>query len=344
MKRKVTLQDLSKKLGLSTAAISKALRGHEGVSDKTRKLVIDTAKQMKYKGVAEDKISFAAQKVMVLADHRSLADPHTISSFFHIERTMKEQGLEVIFCGINISNLELSVQERIRNERPLAVLMFNRVSRQVAEQIVELSAAVILIDQEIPYFHLDTVLVNNYEGAFLAVQHLAKMGHLRIGFIGDNKLSYGFRERYHGFCDALEFWGLELNPDYIYDLPFKDGYDEIHFHILPDRLNYNRLPTAFFCANDPIAFILNNALKTRGIATPEEISIIGFDNLDACQWQYPQLTSVDYPREFIARQTLNLLLWRLDNKDAPANKIKVQPELILRNSVTPPPKKSQGRE
>src|SRR5690606_13481481 len=100
-----------------------------------------------------------------------------------------------------------------------------------------------------------------------------------------------------GFCEALAYWGIEERSEFIYDFRFMDSYGDIHFNLLNGQLDYGNLPTAFFCANDPIAFVLNNDLKTKGILTPDEVSIIGFDNLESCQWQSPALTSLHYPRE-----------------------------------------------
>jgi len=99
------------------------------------------------------------------------------------------------------------------------------------------------------------------------------------------------------------------------------------------------LPTAFFCANDPIAQVLNNGLNARGVKTPEEVSVVGFDNLDSSQWQYPPLTTINFPREHIAQTAVDLLFWRKQNPQAPCRKILVHPDLITRKSVVPPQKR-----
>jgi len=338
MKKKTTIHDISKELGLSPAAISKALRGHEGISEKTRALVLETAIRMNYKGVTEEKTKTVSGKVLVLVDSRAMTDAHTMSTFFYIERSLKGYGLEVAYHGISAAEWEQAVQNIMLEQQLLAVFLFGRFSQYFAERIKEIHNLVIVIDHDFPYFNSDTVMVDDYRGAFLAVQHLAKNGHLKIGFIGDNQISLGFHARYHGFCDALTYWGLAFHPEYVYDLRFMDKFRNVDFHVLADQLNYDQLPTAFFCANDPIAFVLNTALKSRGIKTPEEISIVGFDNLEAGQWQNPPLTSIHYPREYLAKQALNTLLFRLENMDAPCTKTMVQPDLIVRKSVMPPKK------
>jgi len=338
MKKKTTMHDIAKELGLSTGAISKALRGHEGISEKTKKLVLDTAIRMNYKGAVEGKAKSASGKVLILTDNRAMTDAHSMSTYFYIERNLKAYGLDVAYHGISTMDWEEGTLDIIRTEDPLGIFLFGRFTHFFVEKLKEAHPTIIVIDHDLPYFSVDTVMVDDYHGALLAVQHLVKNGHHRIGFIGDNRISIGFLARYHGFCDALTHWGLDYYPEYVYDLHFMDKFSNVDFHTLAEHLNYDRLPTAFFCANDPIAFVLNTALNARGIRTPEDVSIVGFDNLEAGQWQSPPLTSIHYPREHIAKQALNALLFRLENSDAPYTKMMVQPDLVVRQSVASPMK------
>lgn len=338
MKKKVTLQDLSERLGLSTAAISKALRGHEGVSEQTRKLIFDTARAMNYKGTPEPKPEGkdVSGNVFILTDGRELTDPHTMSSYFYIEKALKMHGLEVSLHGIDVVNNDKSILAVIKAEQPLALFVFGRFSHKYVEEFHGTGKRVVVIDYNYTNMDFDSVMVNSYHGAMIAVRHLVHNGHRKLGFIGDNKLSPSFRARHNGFCDALEYWGLETNSDYIYDIRFMNGYGIINFNLLLQQLDFNNLPTAFFCANDPIAYVLNNILLSRGIKIPDDVSVVGFDNLDSSQWQFPPLTSLHFPREDVARAAVNLLLWRIANPDAPHHQIQVHPNLVVRQSVAAP--------
>ncbi|GGD72081.1 LacI family DNA-binding transcriptional regulator [Paenibacillus nasutitermitis] len=336
MSKKITLDDISKQLGLSTAAVSKALRGLDGISEETRKLVIDTAKRLKYKSFAElpAETKNVTGKVMFLVDHRVITEPHTMASYFYMDKAFKEYGMQVTLQVLPSNDDELLVEPLLRDPDIIAHFMFGRTSAHIAELLGKANKPLIIIDHFFPYSNIDSVMVDDYYGAFLAVKHFVNNGHVRIGFIGDNKLSPGFHARYRGFCDALDYWGLDLHPEFMYDIRFVNAYGDIRFNILQEKLDFKHLPTAFFCANDPIAFVLNNALIAEGIQIPDEVSIIGFDNLDSCQWQSPPLTSLNYPREQIAVQTLNLLLWRMENPGEPCNKILIQPDLVKRQSVS----------
>ncbi|UVI33024.1 LacI family DNA-binding transcriptional regulator [Paenibacillus spongiae] len=342
MKKKVTLRDLSEKLGLSTAAVSKALRGHQGVSEATRKLVFETAHAMKYRGIPEaESAAQTAPCSFIIVDRRELTEPHTMSTYFFITNAMKAHGLEVAIHGVPMDGGDRAIFDSIARENPMALFLFGRFSQKFAEELKDTGKTTVVIDYDYPALNVDVVLPNDYQGAFTAVQHLVHAGHHRIGYIGDKRLSPGFHDRHKGFIDALEYWGLEANSKHIYDMRFKDAFGNIDFSPIVTQIDYDDLPTAFFCANDPIAYILNNSLNARGFKTPDDISMVGFDNLDSSQWQYPPLTSVNYPREHIAKKAVELMLWRQDDRESPCNKILVQPALVVRQSVTTPRKKRQ---
>jgi len=340
MTKKVTLNDISKQLGLSTAAVSKALRGLEGISPETRKAVLETAKKMRYKDFAEPSSDSAVPggRVLFVVDPRFMSEAHTMASYFFADKTLKDNGFQCSLQSLSVSG-EIEDETVFRDKNVVALFLFGRITAKSAERLNALNKPILLLDHEFPYADIDSVMVDHYEGAFLAVRHFVQNGHIHIGFIGDNKLSPGFLARYRGYCDALEFWGLERRQEYVYDFHFADAFGDIHFDAIPDKLDYANLPTAFFCANDPIAFVVNQALMAQGIRTPDDVSIIGFDNLEACQWQSPPITSLDYQREQIAVQAVNLMRWRMDNPDAPRNKIMVKPELAVRKSVALPPRK-----
>ncbi|MBB6672978.1 LacI family DNA-binding transcriptional regulator [Cohnella nanjingensis] len=337
--KKVTLRDISEKLGLSTAAVSKALRGHEGISEATRELVLETARTMEYKGVPEQSPDAAPNAVVfIIVNRRELKEPHTMSTYYFIDNALKTHGCQVAIHGVPIDGDDQAIFDLIERDNPLALFLFGRFSQKFAEQLQATGKIMIVIDHDFPSMNFDVVLTNDNQGAFAAVRHLVHLGHQRIGYIGDNSLSPTFHDRYNGFIDAIRYWGLELNEKHIYDLHFINSFGDIDYSPVMERLDADDLPTAFFCANDPIAYILSNGLNARGIKVPEDVSIVGFDNLESSQFQYPPLTTLDYPREHIAQTAVELLVWRMHHPQAPCRKILVQPRLVERKSTAIPHK------
>ncbi|GBF75697.1 LacI family transcription regulator [Paenibacillus sp. 598K] len=334
MEKKVTLHDISKKVGLSTAAVSKALRGLGGISAETRQAVIDAAKELRYRHFAEPTAAPAPQggRVLFIVDSRVMTDPHTMASYFFIDKALQSSGCQAVMHAMSATGdaLEPAI---VKQKDAIGLFLFGRITANKVEQLAALGKPMIMLDHELPYSDIDSVMIDHYEGAFLAVKHFVQHGHIQIGYIGDSRLSSGFLSRYRGFRDALAYWGLELSPEHDYDLHFTDAFGDIHFNTLPEQLDYAKLPSAFFCANDPIAFVLNHALTARGIRTPQDVSIIGFDNLDSCQWQSPPISSIDYLREEIAHKAVDLLQWRIANPEAPRSKLLLKPRLVVRESV-----------
>ncbi len=337
--KQVTLRDISEKLGLSTAAVSKALRGHEGISETTRELVRETAKEMGYAGIAEPRQETAAAPVIfIIVERRELKEAHTMSTYYFIDNALKKHGLQVAIYGVPINGDDNAIFELIARDDPTALFLFGRFSQKFAERLQQTGKVMIVIDHDYPSLNFDVVLTNDSQGAFAAVRHLVHLGHQRIGYIGDNHLSPTFHNRYNGFVDAIRFWGLELCEDHIYNLDIMNSFGDINYNAVLERLDAEDLPTAFFCANDPIAYHLGSGLGAKGLRVPEDVSIVGFDNLDASQFQYPPLTTLDYPREDIAETAVELLFWRINHPQAPCRKILVQPRLIERKSTAVPPK------
>jgi len=335
MNKKTTLRDISAELGLSTAAVSKALRGLNGISEETRKAVIAVARKRNYKGIANASMETGAPagKVLLLVDQRYMTEPHTVSAYFFMDQACKETNFQLSLTPVPPDNIEDTIREALSDADVVAGVLFGRFPERLAAPFKAMKKPLFLYDNFFPYENVDSVKVDDYAGAFLAVEHFVRNGHARIGFIGDRTLSPAFNDRYRGFIDAMQYWGLEICEDYVYDLKFVNERGEIEFHLLRDHVDTGKLPTAFFCSNDPIAIILNNYLKENGIAIPEQVSVIGFDNLETCQWQSPALTSLHYPRETIAREMVGLIRWREEHPEAPAKRVMIRPNLIARQSV-----------
>lgn len=341
MRKKVTLRDLSEKLNLSPTAVSKALRGHDGVSEKTRQLVVETAKAMNYAYVPINRSLSPSSRgnVAILVDKRDLTESHTMTTSFWLDKALRASGIDAALLGVPEEHLDDEILGAITSGDCLAIFMFSRFSQHFVEELLKFAVPVIGIDHDFSSYSCDSVLVNDELGAFQAVEHLVKNGHTLIGYIGDRKLSVSFRARHQGYLTAIEYWGLEYHPEYDFNLRFRDQYGNIDYSPIVEHIAQANLPTAFFCANDAISYVLNNAINSLGIRIPDQISIVGFDNLDSSQWQYPPLTTVDYPREHIALCAVDMLLWRLEHLDAPTRRTHVRPSLIVRHSVSPPPKR-----
>jgi LacI family transcriptional regulator len=336
IQNKTTLKDISEKLGISTAAVSKALRDHHGISEQTKKLVLETAKALNYKkGVQpsdQSKKTIGINKALFIY-YSSHFGPHFSEIYLSIDKAFKADNINV--TDMKYESISADI-EAIQEIKPDIIILVGRFPLNYADNLAKLNIPMFSIDQDHPFLNMDSIMANDYQGGFEAVKYLAEQGHLEIGFIGDKRLATSFRYRFNGFRDAMEYFGLPYKNEYMYDLKFRNAHDMINYTVLLEHLDCNKLPTAFFCANDAIAYVLANALKSKDIGIPEDISIIGFDNLESSMWQVPPLTTIHYPRSAIGITTLELVKWRFMNPDAPKNTVYVNTKLIERESVVPP--------
>lgn len=342
MAKKVTLRHLSEKLQLSQTAVSKALRGQVGVSEKTRQLVLQTAKEMDYSLLSADRnpVNTGFDKIAIVIDKRDMNESHTMATSFWLDKALKAAALDSILIGVQADAESGKLFDEIAGSGCIGIMLFSRFSPHFVAELSRHNIPVIGVDTDLSLHNCDSVLVNDELGAFLAIEHIVKNGHTKIGFIGDRHLSSSFRVRHDGYIHSLEFWGIHYEAEYDIDIRFLDHTGNIDYSPLMERISDVRLPTVFFCANDAIAYVLNNTLNKRNIRVPEQLSIVGFDNLDSSQWQFPPLTTINYPREHIAQCAVDVLNWRLDHLQAPCRRMHVHPELVIRSSVAPPPKSS----
>lgn len=195
----------------------------------------------------------------------------------------------------------------------------------------------VLIDHQGTGQDCAAVGATNWQGAFNATEYLINLGHQRMGFI-TGWLDLGAAvDRLEGFKTALKIHHIPLDPDLIYEGTFNqlDGYTgAIHFLDLPNP------PTVIFASNDVMAMAAMDAVRERGLRVPEDISIIGFDDIPQAALVRPALTTVRQPLEQMGRVATQMLLDVLKNPGSKPNRIELPTELIIRDSTAKPKDRS----
>jgi LacI family transcriptional regulator len=184
----------------------------------------------------------------------------------------------------------------------------------------------------------DSVTANNGAGAYNATRHLIQLGHTRLGTITGPLHLTNAKERLGGFRRALKQAKLQLSPEYIQETTFDKQGGHAKTLIL---LRLIPRPTAIFAGNDMIALGALLAVGEAGLRCPEDISIMGFDDMDLCETTNPSLSSVSQSGYQLGTTAARLLLDRREGDTSPAKHIVLETLLNLRNSVAPPPDKPQ---
>lgn len=196
-----------------------------------------------------------------------------------------------------------------------------------------LGLATVVIDRDIPGAAVDCVYCDNEEGAFEAVSHLLALGHRRIGCVTGNSRYVTSAARLSGYHAALRHAGLQIDPALIVPGNFSDtgGYAAAR-----RLLEAAHPPTAIFACNDLMALGVLHAARTMGIELPNELSVVGFDDIHMAELAVPALTTMVQPKAELGRQAAAMLLERLADPALPYRRAMLPARLCLRASTTTP--------
>jgi LacI family transcriptional regulator len=209
-----------------------------------------------------------------------------------------------------------------------------RLDRELLMELADAGTPLVLVNRSLEDGSVPAVTVNDRQGTRLAVEHVVSLGHERIGHVaGPQNLSTGHR-RHLGFIEAMRAAGLEAPPEHIRlgaSFTEEEGArtcDEL-LAAAPDL-------TAIVAANDLLAIGCYDALETRGLTCPDDISIVGFNDMPFVDRLRPPLTSVRVPQREIGKVAADLLLEQLGDDDQTATEILLEPVLMVRGSTAPP--------
>ncbi|TIV68673.1 MAG: LacI family transcriptional regulator [Mesorhizobium sp.] len=328
-----TIADVARYAGVSVATVSHVMNRTRHVEPETAERVRAAITALRYSpnSLARSLRRGETKTIGLLLPDNS--NPFFASVARQIEDAGFVAGYTVILC-----NSDGSAE---KEERYLSVLMAKQIdglifagSSDHARVFASLSAAVpaVLLDREIHSVNVDSVLVDHDHGGYLAGSHLVGLGHKRIGVIGGPRDSSSSPARLRGFARALEEAGLALPPSSVVDSDY---------HFAGGRLAMERLLeqapeiTAVFACNDLMAMGAITALRSRGLRVPDDMSLIGFDDIPYAVTTWPPLTTIAQPVEKIGTRAVSLLLERVVEPEAPSRREVLTPVLVERESCTP---------
>lgn len=341
------LKDIAMAAGVSISTVSRILNNipNRPAGDPTSQRVIQAAKDLGYMSEASAKLQALAAPAdrgaysigcILTSDHETFVSPFFSSLLAGIQNTLAQTGghlkyklsvMNIIDRGFSLflesSHLDCAIMLG-RTSLENITLLKNRIPNLVYAGVNSIGS------------DFDEVLCDGYSGALRAVQYLIGLGHKKIGYIGSTQQKYQvFNEhRYQGYLDALAKAGIRLNEDYVIDthLTSPDGYDS-----MTTLIERGNLPTAIFCGNDTVALGVMKALGERGISIPDDISIIGFDNIETAAYTQPALTTISVPTKELGRMAVKIMLDKLETGRDYALKVNLPFSLIERDSCKAPP-------
>lgn len=338
---KIKMDDLARKLDLSVAAVSMALNNKKGVSEETRERVMRAAEEMGYKRKAASKpIEDVTQKkylqLIRLKKHGLVAAD---TAFFSevvdgIDEAAKKAGYQLLISNLYINDIKQNSFVSEDYDHADGVIVFaTELDSEDVSFLHDLKKRIVILDSYFVDQGWDTILMNNYEAAFQAIQYFYKKGHRRIGYLRSNTPIYNFQKRYLGYMESMELMDLAIiDSDTLLLEPTIAGAQRDMEQLLVD-IKPDQLPTAFLADNDIIAAGAINAMKNKGIRIPQDVSVIGIDDMPFCQITDPKLTTIRIFKNQIGREAVALLLRSMRKDGNYSQKIEINTELIERESV-----------
>ncbi|AEY67871.1 LacI family DNA-binding transcriptional regulator [Clostridium sp. BNL1100] len=335
MPKKVTMDNIAEKLGISKNTVSLALRGMPGISENTRNLIEQTANGMGYRYKASVRKSIMARNLCLIIA-KSTRDSIGFFSYVQlgIEDEAKKNNFNTIIHYYDENDEGFETPNCVKDGMVSGIITLGRISHKTINCIIGYDLPVVMVDNYFDNLAMDCILTDNHSGGYAATEHLIDCGHTKIGFLGDISASISFYDRYQGFLKALGDRGIEFKEVFsiigkkLEELPKKD----IEALICEMKVKAG-LPDAFFCCNDAEAIVFLKVLKNMGISVPDEISVIGFDDIENAGNVTPELTTMRVQKELMGKRAVCRLIEKLEHEIKPTEKILLSACLVKRKSV-----------
>ena len=335
------VKELAEILELSPATVSLVLNNRPGISEATRKKVKDAVIELGCEDMMN--IKEKKKKTLLFVVYRKNATDDKFQRFSQlfseiiegVESQAKLKNFQLMLSYVN----DLSLQEeivRIQNINLDGILLLATEMRDSQlNAFFELGIPVVVLDKymwEKPY---DCVTINNELGVYEAISYLKEMGHKDIGYLHVVHNANNFLDRYFGFLTAVQKLEIPFQKKFLVELNTSGG-EVLQMETFQAFQKMKEMPTAFFADNDILAIYAMQSLQRLGYRIPEDISIIGFDNMALSEILEPALTTIQVQKRKMGIAALNLLISKMEEEENEGEsvKIEVSTSLIVRESVS----------
>lgn len=333
----VTIKDVAKAAGVSVASVSRALNGSGSVTDETRKLVLETARMLRYipHSGARSLSTSRTNTIGVLL-------PDLYGEFFSelirgIDMAARRRGLHLLVSSSHGDADEAGAALRSMSGRVDGLIVMSpHVDAGFLAANLPGALPIVLLNTHDAGHECSSLTVDNYGGAAAMVQHLVEMGHRRIMMITGPANNFESAERLRGFRETLARLVPDASPNDISvlrgDFTEESGYRAGH-----QLQALKRLPDAVFAANDMMAIGCMFALGEAGLQVPRDLAVVGFDDIPTARFIAPPLTTVRVRMTDMGTRALECLAFQIDNPEGTKTSVQVlQTELVVRRSCGSP--------
>lgn len=327
-KSSVTSMDVAKLANVSQSAVSRTFTPGASVSEKTRERVMTAASELGYRPNALARSLISGRSRMI-----GLVIAYLENHFYSIvieqlSRLLQSRGYHVLLFMTEPGQQDEVIQEILQYQVDGVVLASVTLSSHIAQECAALGVPVVLFNRYIPDSQASSVVSDNITGGRLLAELLITQGHQRIAFIAGQENSSTNMEREQGFTEGLAAAGITLCCRAVGNYNFEDAAAAARAMLAES------VPDAIFVANDHMAFAVMDVIRGEfGLRIPEDISVVGYDNVPEAGWPSYNLTTVEQPVEKMITATVDILLEQMAHKRvSPIQKV-TEAGLVLRGST-----------
>ena len=330
--KKPTLEQIALECNVTKGLVSRALGGKNNVSDSTRERIIRKATELGYDTSKLKAYKVSSTHVLLISSSRILFKEDFWQPIItSISSTLSRNNLIMEYFVFDEDKIDDSLLKKLKESSCGAYIIMHVTPRSIMDIVISKNKQTVVVDHKTFYSEATQFKFSNYDSSYLATQRLIQQGHKNIAFYGSDSHSTSFRERHEGYMSCMETHkNVAKSYSIIFNNDKKDYADE---EMLVNALNNNPI-TAIVCANDIIAL---NAIKTinrLNKKVPDDISIIGFDNIRTGEYVNPKLSTFNIPRQEIGEEVAKYIANSIKSHQIAYSQIVIRCDFIERESNT----------
>lgn len=326
----VTITDVAKAAGVSTATVSRVLHGQGTVKPATRDAVMATIQELNYKpnALARQMRTQKTKSVIVIVP--DISNTFFSEILFGIEQCAKDHDYQILIADMHGQpDVEDYYFQAIQQHTVDGIISLSAsIARTLMEQVAE-EYPIVVACQYLENYHVPNVTIDNISAATAITEHLIQLGHTKIAHITDQPTSQLYRDRFNGYISALAKHQIPIDLELVRygKSSIQSGYDEMN-HLL----DMGKPFSAVFAAGDVMAIGAIKALNDAGLRVPEDCAVVGFDDIEISAFWEPSLTTVRQPRKEIGRSAFGKLLKLMSKKPLNSMQDVLDYEIVIRES------------
>jgi LacI family transcriptional regulator len=331
--RRITISAIAREAGVSVPTVSRVLNGRSDVSPGTRERVEELLSRHGYRRRPASTRVSANLIDLVFND---LDSPWAVEIIRGVEEVAHASGFGTVVSAVHRHSTHM--RQWLQNLRARAtdgvILVASDLAPPLHAELRRLNMPVVVVDPAgVPSMDVPTIGATNWTGGRLATEYLLSLGHRRIGFIAGPTSLLCSRARLDGYRAALEASGVPVDDSLIYQ---GDFYHESGFAGGTALLDMDKSPTAIFASSDQMALGVYEAVRQRGLRVPNDVSVVGFDDLPEVRWSSPPLTTIRQPLAEMGLLAARTVLRLAQGEKIESPRVELATELVVRDSAAPP--------